>query len=207
MKILINIGLIWLSIFDKHRLLFKTIKPLNKWFRYFLYISTNIAFYFFISFLTRISINYIISYNFSPFVEVTMISLLMFFKILGIVLMFGFFFLEFIIDFDVEKYQKEKEDKENYIRANKLQWWRLRNCNWFFRILIYTIIFIFCFLMLLNSFLLSGNDRALDFVAFGTFLKQFLAIYVVVFMFFDYKFVQRARKKILEIKNRGEIEK
>ena len=50
--------------------------------------------------------------------------------------------------------------------------------------------------MLLNSFLLSGNDRPLDFVAF---LKQFLAVYVVVFMFFDYRFVQRARKKILQI--------
>ncbi|WWW10832.1 hypothetical protein V7P26_07365 [Arcobacter cryaerophilus gv. pseudocryaerophilus] len=199
MKIAIKIALIWLSIFDKHRLLFKTIKPLNKYFRWFLYISTNIAFYFFISFLTRISTNYIISYNFSPFVGETMISLLMFFKILGIVLMFGFFFLEFLINFDIEKYQKEKLEKEEYIIKNKLQWWRLRNCNWFFRIVIYTIIFIFCFLMLLNSFLLSGNDRPLDFVAFGTFLKQFLAVYVVVFMFFDYRFVQRARKKVLQI--------
>ena len=97
MKIAIKIALMWLSIFDKHRLLFKTIKPLHKYFRFFLYLSTNIAFYFFISFLTRISINYIISYNFSPFVEVTMISLLMFFKILGIVLMFGFFFLEYFL--------------------------------------------------------------------------------------------------------------
>jgi hypothetical protein len=121
MKILINIGLIWLSIFDKHRLLLKNIKPLNKYFRWFLYISTNIAFYFFISFLTRISINYIISYNFSPFVEETMISLLMFFKILGIVLMFGFFFLEFLINFDIEKYQKQKEEKENFILAPLLQ--------------------------------------------------------------------------------------
>ncbi|WP_418178811.1 hypothetical protein ACNSOO_07205 [Aliarcobacter lanthieri] len=199
MKILINIGLIWLQIFDKHRLLFKTIKPLNKYFRWFLYVSTNIAFYFFISFLTKISTNYIINYNFSPFVEETMISLLMFFKILGIVLMFGLFFIEFLINFDIEKYQKQKEDKENYIRANKLQWWRLRNCNWFFRILIYTIIFIFCFLMLLNSFLLSGNDRPLDFVAFGTFLKQFLLAYVIVFILFDYKLVQKARKKVLQI--------
>ncbi len=199
MKIAIKIALIWLSIFDKHRLLFKTIKPLNKYFRWFLYASINIAFYFFISFLTKISTNYIINYNFSPFVEETMISLLMFFKILGIFLMFGFFFLEFIINFDIETYQKEKEYKENYIRANKLQWWRLRNCNWFFRILIYTVIFIFCLLMLLNSFLLSAQDQPLDFVAFGTFLKQFLAVYVVVFMFFDYRFVQKARKKVLQI--------
>ena len=199
MKILINIGLIWLHIFDKQRLLFKTIKPLNKYFRWFLYIATNIAFYFFISFLTRISTNYIISYNFSPFVEETMISLLMFFKILGIVLMFGFFFLEFLINFDIEKYQKQKENKENYIRTNKLEWWRLRNCNWFLRILIYTVIFIFCFLMLLNSFLLSAQDRPLDFVAFGTFLKQFLAGYVIIVMFFDYRFVQRARNKVLQI--------
>ena len=199
MKIAIKIALIWLSIFDKHRLLFKTIKPLNKYFRWFLYISTNIAFYFFISFLTRISTNYIISYNFSPFVGETMISLLMFFKILGIFLMFGFFFLEFIINFDIETYQKEKEYKENYIRANKLQWWRLRSCNWFFIILIYTVIFIFCLLMLLNSFLLSAQDQPLNFVAFGTFLKQFLAVYVVVLMFFDYRFVQRARKKVLQI--------
>ena len=198
MKILINIGLIWLSIFDKHRLLFKTIKPLNKYFRWFLYISTNIAFYFFINFMEKISINFIVSYSFYPTVESIIISMFGFFKILSMIFMFGFFFLEFIINFDIETYQKEKEYKENYIRANKLQWWRLRNCNWFFRILIYTVIFIFCLLMLLNSFLLSAQDQPLD-LAFGTFLKQFLAVYVVGFMFFDYRFVQRARKKVLQI--------
>ncbi|MCT7484924.1 hypothetical protein N5T98_02210 [Aliarcobacter cryaerophilus] len=197
MKIAIKIALIWLSIFDKHRLLFKTIKPLNKYFRWFLYVSTNIAFYFFINFMEKISISFIVSYNFDSTVESIIISMFGFFKILSMIFMFGFFFLEFIINFDIETYQKE--NKENYIRANKLQWWRLRNCNWFFRILIYTVIFIFCFLMLLNSFLLSGNDRPLDFVAFGTFLKQFLAVYVVVLMFFDYRFVQRARKKVLQI--------
>lgn len=199
MKIVIKIALIWLSIFDKHRLLFKTIKPLHKYFRWFLYVSTNIVFYFFINFMEKISINFIVSYSFDLTVESIIISMFGFFKILGIILMFGFFFLEFIIDFDVEKYQKEKLEKEEYIIKNKLQWWRLRNCNWFFRILIYTVIFIFCFLMLLNSFLLSGNDRPLDFVAFGTFLKQFLLVYVILFMIFDYKFVQRARKKVLEI--------
>ena len=199
MKIAIKIAIIWLSIFDKHRLLFNAIKPFHKYFRFFLYLSTNIAFYFFINFMEKISISFIASYSFDPTVESIIIFMFGFFKILSMILMFGFLFLEFIIDFDVEKYQKEKEDKENYIRANKLQWWRLRNCNWFLRILIYTVIFIFCFLMLLNSFLLSGNDRPLDFVAFGTFLKQFLAVYVVVFMFFDYRFVQRARKKVLQI--------
>ncbi|MFY4760376.1 hypothetical protein ACOTV0_09020 [Aliarcobacter butzleri] len=199
MKIAIKIALKWLSIFDKHRLLFKTIKPLNKYFRWFLYVSTNIAFYFFINFMEKISISFIASYSFDPTVESIIISMFGFFKILSMIFMFGFFFLEFIINFDVEKYQKEKLGKEEYIIKNKLQWWRLRNCNWFFRIVIYTIIFIFCFLMLLNSFLLSGNDRPLDFVAFGTFLKQFLAVYVVVLMFFDYRFVQRARKKVLQI--------
>ena len=199
MKIAIKIAIIWLSIFDKHRLLFKNIKPLNKWFRYFLYISTNIAFYFFINFMEKISINFFVSYSFDSTVESIIISMFGFFKILSMIFMFGFFFLEFIINFDIETYQKEKEDKENYIRANKLQWWRLRNCNWFLRILIYTVIFIFCFLMLLNSFLLSGNDRPLNFVAFGTFLKQFLLVYVIVFMLFDYRLVQKARKKVLEI--------
>ena len=199
MKIAIKIALIWLSIFDKYRLLFKTIKPLNKYFRWFLYLSTNIAFYFFINFMEKISTSFIISYSFDSTVESIIISMFGFFKILSMIFMFGFFFLEFIIDFDVEKYQKQKEDKENYIRANKLQWWRLRNCNWFLRILIYTIIFIFCFLMLLNSFLLSAQDQPLDFIEFGTFLKQFLLVYVIVFMLFDYKLVQKARKKVLEI--------
>lgn len=199
MKMGIKIALIWLSIFDKHRLLFKTIKPLNKYFRWFLYVSTNIAFYFFINFMEKISISFIASYSFDPTFESIIISMFGFFKILSMIFMFGFFFLEFIINFDIETYQKEKEDKENYIRANKLQWWRLRNCNWFFRIFIYTIIFIFCFLMLLNSFLLSGNDRPLDFLAFATFLKQFLLVYVIVFMLFDYKLVQKARKKVLQI--------
>ena len=201
MKIAIKIAIIWLSIFDKHRLLFKTLQPLNKYFRWFLYASTNIAFYFFINFMEKISTSFIISYSFDSTVESIIISMFGFFKILSMVFMFGLFFIEFLINFDIETYQKEKLDKEEYIIKNKLQWWRLRNCNWFFRILIYTIIFIFCFLMLLNSFLLSGNDRPLNFVAFGTFLKQFLAVYVVVLMFFDYKFVQRARNKVLQIPN------
>ena len=196
MKIAIKIALIWLSIFDKHRLLFKTIKPLHKYFRWFLYIATNIAFYFFINFMEKISTSFIISYSFYSTVESIIISMFGFFKTLGIIFMFGLFFIESLINFDIETYQKEKLEKEEYIIKNKLQWWRLRNCNWFFRILIYTVIFIFCFLMLLNSFLLSGNDRPLDFVAF---LKQFLAVYVVVLMFFDYRFVQRARKKVLQI--------
>ena len=128
-----------------------------------------------------------------------MISLLMFFKVLGIIFTLGFFSLEILMNFDLEKYEKEKEDKENYIKANKLQWWRLRNCNWLFRILFYAIIFLFLFLMILNSFLLSIQDQPLDFMALGTFLKQFLLVYVIVFMLFDYKLVQKARKKVLEI--------
>ena len=199
MKIAIKIALIWLLIFDKHRLLFKSIKPLNKYFRWFMYIATNIAFYFFINFMEKISISFIVSYNFDSTVESIIISMFGFFKILSMIFMFGFFFLGFIINFDIETYQKQKEYKENYIRANKLQWWRLRNCNWFFRILIYTVIFIFCLLMLLNSFLLSAQNQPLDFVAFGTFLKQFLLVYVIVFMLFDYKLVQKARKKVLQI--------
>ena len=56
MQVAIKIALIWLSIFDKHRLLFKTIKPLNKWFRYFLYVITNIINH-------NISINYVYLHN------------------------------------------------------------------------------------------------------------------------------------------------
>ena len=151
--------------------------------------------------MEKISTSFIISYSFDSTVESIIISMFGFFKTLGIIFMFGLFFIESLINFDIETYQKEKLEKEEYIIKNKLQWWRLRNCNWFFRIVIYTIIFIFCFLMLLNSFLLSAQDQPLEFVEFGTFLKQFLLIYVIVFMLFDYKFVQRARKKVLQISN------
>ncbi len=203
MKIAIKIALIWLSIFDKQRLLFKTIKPLHKYFRWFLYVSTNIAFYFFINFMEKISIGFIISYSFDPTFESIIISMFGFFKILSIIFMFGFFFLEFIINFDVEKYQKEKLEKEEYIIKNKLQWWRLRNCHFMVRIFIYAILFFCCFLMILQSFLLTQYDNPLplDFVAFATFLKQFLLVYVIVFMLFDYKLVQKARKKVLQIPN------
>ena len=203
MKIAIKIALIWLLIFDKQRLLFKTIKPLHKYFRWFLYVSTNIAFYFFINFMEKISINFIVSYNFDSTVESIIISMFGFFKILSMIFMFGFFFLEFIINFDVEKYQKEKLEKEEYIIKNKLQWWRLRNCHFMVRIFIYAILFFCCFLMILQSFLLTQYDNPLplDFVAFDTFLKQFLLVYVIVFMLFDYNLVQKARKKVLQIPN------
>ena len=64
MKIAIKIALIWLSIFDKHRLLFKSIKPLNKYFRWFLFVFIINAFYFFISFMEKNSIRFINSYIF-----------------------------------------------------------------------------------------------------------------------------------------------
>ena len=83
---------------DELRLLFKTLQPLNKYFRWFLYVSTNIAFYFFINFMEKISISFIISYSFDPTFESIIISMFGFFKILSMVFMFGFFFLEFIID-------------------------------------------------------------------------------------------------------------
>ena len=120
MKIAIKIALIWLSIFDKHRLLFKTIKPLNKYLRWFLYLSTNIAFYFFINFMEKISINFIVSYSFDSTVESIIISMFGFFKILSMVFMFGFFFLEFIINFDVEKYQEEISITSRFLRFNTL---------------------------------------------------------------------------------------
>ena len=126
-----------------------------------------------------------------------------FFKILSMVFMFGLFFIEFLINFDIETYQKEKLEKEEYIIKNKLQWWRLRNCHFMVRIFIYAILFFCCFLMILQSFLLTQYDNPLplDFVAFATFLKQFLLVYVIVFMLFDYKLVQKARKKVLQIPN------
>ena len=80
MKIAIKIALIWLSIFDKHRLLFKTIKPLNKYFRWFLYVSTNIAFLFFHKFYGKNFYNFIISYSFDPTVESIIISMFGFLK-------------------------------------------------------------------------------------------------------------------------------
>ena len=151
--------------------------------------------------MEKISISFIVSYSFDSTVESIIISMFGFFKILSIIFMFGFFFLEFIINFDVEKYQNKKDEKEKYVKTNKLQWWRLRNCHFMIRIFIYAILFFCCFLMILQSFLLTQYDNPLplDFVAFGTFLKQFLLVYVIVFMLFDYKLVQKARKKVLEI--------
>ena len=206
---IISLSFFWLKVFDKQKLLFKTLKSFNIWIRYMIYIFVNIAFYFFADYLLKISSNYIKIYNFNPIIQDFFINSLKFVGFIALIFCAGIFLLEFLMKIDVEKYQNEKEDKEKYIKTNKLQWWRLRNCHFMVRIFIYAILFFCCFLMILQSFLLTqyNNPLPLNFVEFGTFLKQFLAIYVIVFMLFDYKFVQKARKKILEIKSRGEIEK
>ena len=122
------------------------------------------------------------------------------FFILGIV------FLEFVYNQDISKYLKNVEKKEEYIKNNKLQWYRFRNQNWYLRLVIYLGIFAFFFNLFLGGFLsflatqnINIEQLNLNWIEFDSFMKQFTILFIIFVALFDFLKVRPARQVQLKI--------
>lgn len=201
-----RVGLMFVQIFDKHQLITKNLKSLKIYFRYFIYTITIVVFYLLLQISEAFFLNTINSYNLQPIVYSTVIAIGLIFKIIALSFIVGIVFLEFIYNQNIDQYLKAVEKKEEYIKNNKLQWYRFRNQKWYLRVAIYLGIFAFFFNLFLGSFLsflatqtLSIEQLNLNWIEFDSFIKQFIILFIISVALFEFFRVRPARKVQLKI--------
>ena len=199
----ITLGLWWLSTFDKSQFLFKSLKTIPVYFRYFFYISLTVALYFTI---TKLGANiYIKSYSIPVFIQ-SLLTLIGFgIKALSIIFTIGICNYESLYsgNYDVDKHMEQQKQKKQYIKENKLEKHRLRNMHWFIRILLYATIWCFLYLLLedilVSSFfnVYGSNPSKEIYIKFlydyDYVIKWFTSIYVISVSILDY-FVRKNRR-------------
>ncbi|MFY4817931.1 hypothetical protein ACOTWJ_06860 [Aliarcobacter butzleri] len=200
----LNIGIVWINLFDKRQLLFKNLKQLNKGFRYFIYTITIVVFYLLLVVLQTYFLNVLNYYNLQKIIYTTIVAIALLFKIIAMFGMFGIVFLEYVYDFDLDTYIFKIKKEQEYIKKNKLDAWRLRNLKWWARICIYLGIYIFFIHVFFNAYITSiypiNKDilelalKEWDFIA-----KQFTIFFIIFVSLFDFLRVRPARKKVLQI--------
>lgn len=203
MKIGITLGLWWLSTFDKSQFLYKSLKILPVYLRYFFYVSLITALYFTITKLGAV-IN-IRSYASIPIFIQSLLTLIGFgIKVLTILFTIGIVNYEnlYSSNFDVDKHLEQQKQKKQYIKENKLEKWRLKNMHWFIRVLLYTTIWCFLYLVL-EDILISAffsvyqapsKEIYIRFLYdYDFIIKCFTSIYVILVSILDY-FVRKNRR-------------
>lgn len=199
----ITLGLWWLSSFDKSQFLFKSLRTLPIYLRYLFYVSLITALYFTIVKLgTMIDIR---SYTSIPvFIQSLLILIGFGIKILSILFTIGIINYESLYssNFDTDSYSQEQKQKKEFIKINKLEKHRLRNMHWFIRVLLYTTIWCFLYL-LLEDILISAffnvyglNPPKEIYIKFlydyDFVIKCFIGIYLTLVVILDY-FVRKNR--------------
>ncbi len=200
----ITLGLWWLSTFDKSQFLFKSLKTIPVYFRYCFYILLTVSLYF-----TIVKLETIIdvkSYSIPVFIQSLLILIGFGIKALSIIFTIGICNYEnlYSSNFDVDKHLEQQKQKKQYIKENKLEEWRLKNMHWLIRVLLYTSIWCFLYL-LLEDILISAffnvygsNPSKEIYIKFlydyDYVIKWFTSIYVILVSILDYFFVRRNRR-------------
>ncbi len=204
----ITFGLWWLSTFDKSQFLFKSLKTIPVYYRYFFYISLTVALYFIIIKLgATIDIK---SYSIPVFIQSLLILIGFGIKALSIIFTIGICNYESLYskNFDVDKHMEQQKQKKQFIKENKLEKWRLKNMHWFIRILLYGTIWCFLYLLLedilINAFFnIYPNPSKEIYIKFlydyDFIIKCFTGMYLILVVMLDYfvrikKFPQETKK-------------
>lgn len=201
-----RLGLLWLTTFDRSQFLYKSLKSVNFIFRYSFYILITVSLWFLIE-KVGVMID-IRAYDSIPvFAQTLIIFSGLFIKYASIIFVMALASYEAIYAFDVDKYLEELKSKKQFIKENKLEKWRLRNINIFFRVLFY--IGLWCFLyLLLEDILISaffdiyGHNLSKDIyikflIDYDLTIKYFTGIYFITIMILDF-FVRKNRNAIKE---------
>ncbi len=201
-----KLGLLWLTTFDRSQFLYKSLKSVSFIYRYSFYILITVSLWFLIE-KVGVMID-IRDYDSIPvFAQTLIIFCGLFIKYTSIIFVTALASYEAIYDFDVDKYLEELKTKKQFIKDNKLQKYRLRNMNIFFRILAY--IGLWCFLyLLLEDILISaffdiyGHNPTKEIyikflIDYDLTIKYFTGMYLITIMILDF-FVRKNRKTIKE---------
>lgn len=188
-----KLGLFFYETIDRG-FLFVALKSVNRFYRYGFYLFFLSAAYVFNSQI----INLVEIQFFKPFLFWVNMSIL--------------FFLSFMICYetlfkiDVEEITEQRKEKRRLIKLEKLQWWRLRNMNMFYRYVFYITVYIviqqiliFNALYFMQSVSFSKSEYTTLLSDFNHTMHYFTFSYILVVIALDY-FVEKERKKILKLK-------
>ena len=123
-----TIAIKWLTIIDSNQAFFLLLKPLH--------VSLRAIFYTLLIAGTFVILNVALS-----FVELTRELSLLIALIPTIGVSFIIFY-ETIFSLNVQEILKARKEKEQFIKTNKLQKWRLRNMSFWVRIILYLAVYI-----------------------------------------------------------------
>lgn len=190
-----KIGFWWYQTFDSSGFLFNSLKQLHKSYRYLFYIALCTSLYFFIKFVG----SYI---NLNDYRELSdgIKSIL---NICGQLLLFitvffttGIFSYESLFHLNLKHLTVKYKLKNQYIKENKLQYWRLRNMKWWIRILVYLGAWCFTYLIIeqasISAFLnvyegKVNEDIYTQFLyAYNLFVKQFTIGFLIITFLLDF---------------------
>lgn len=185
-----KIAMKWLTIIDSNQAFFLLLKPLH--------VSLRAIFYTLLIAGTFVILNVALS-----FVELTReLSLL-----IALIPTSGVSFIIFyeaIFSLNIQEILKARKEKEQFIKTNKLQKWRLRNMSFWVRIILYLAVYIILqqFLQIasmvafLESVPAPTQTQIAEFInEFQTLLKYATVAYVLILGSLEYFINQRKAKQ------------
>lgn len=185
-----KIAIKWLTIIDSNQAFFLLLKPLH--------VSLRAIFYTLLIAGTFVILNVALS-----FIELTReLSLLI--ALIPTVGVSFIIFYEAIFSLNIQEILKARKEKEQFIKTNKLQKWRLRNMSFWVRIILYLAVYI-----ILQQFLQIGSMVAFfetvpqptqaqinEFInQFQTILKYATVTYILMLGTLEYFINQRKAKQ------------
>lgn len=185
-----KIAIKWLTLIDSNQAFFLLLKPLH--------VSLRAIFYTLLIAGTFVILNVALS-----FMELTRdLSLLI--ALIPTVGVSFIIFYETIFSINVQEILKARKEKEQFIKAQKLQKWRLRNMSFWVRIILYLILYIILqqFLQIasmvafLESVTAPTQTQISEFInEFQTLLKYVTVTYVLILGSLEYFINQRKAKQ------------
>jgi hypothetical protein len=196
------VAVYWLKTIDPRLLLFKPLKSVNQGLRLTAYTGLILYLYFFLQFSTSLIGGY---FDTAPMADVwySLGDIIYYGILVGAVLIFT---LESVYKLDVAQILSDIKTRKQFVKQNKLQFWRLRNMHFFFRMLLYFAFYMSClFVIQMSAFALFADifvaakntpethqQIALFIHEYESFTRWFTFLYFTGVLILDY-FIHKKR--------------
>jgi hypothetical protein len=189
-----RLGIIFYQKFDVGGFIFQVLKVQNKMTRLFFYIAFPLLFLTVGMYLgNRVDLRDTTLFLAHP-VTISFVIFLVKIGFYGAVAATSFLFTyESLIaqNVDIKREIEKKKSAEKYRKINKLQCWRMRNMNLFFRILFYIIVFLFLTqffeAVAIRAAIESQADKVQVIQSFKTFMLYFTSSFMFISIYVEYR--------------------
>lgn len=185
-----QIGIKWLTSIDSNAALYLLLKPLP--------VALRMSFY-----VVLIAGIFLILKLILSFIEFTS-ELGSFIALVPTLFASCIIFYELLYVLNIEEILKEKREKKQFIKAHKLQKWRLRNMSFWVRLLLYLVLYIASqqFIQITSTVAFFTSTQAptqaqiMQFIReFQIFIKWFTVSYVAILGILEYFIAKRKAKQ------------